>query len=210
MLHLDKDLLDQSLHAVRVHGYGDFFPEPPELSLITGKWDEVRDELSKIDLDIYESHDVIFAFAPKSRLNVRRVALLHPYDLIFYTGLVLSLRDAITSARLPPRENRVFSYHGDGVGNGLLYNEEPGYRTFRESISRRVTDGQSYVGITDIADFYSRIYQHRLVNALQAACGNALQDHIRVLEKMLIQFSENVSYGIHKTIQLFARAVTVP
>ena len=34
------------------------------------------------------------------------------------------------------------------------------------------------------------------MNALQAACGNALQDNIRVLEKMLTRFSENVSYGI--------------
>ena len=53
-----------------------------------------------------------------------------------------------------------------------------------------------FSGITDIADFYPPIYQHRLVNAVQAACGNSFQDHVRVLEKMLMRLSENVSYGI--------------
>lgn len=97
---------------------------------------------------------------------------------------------------MPLRENRVFSYNAEGAGDGILYNEEPGYREFRESITRRVSSAESYIGITDIADFYPRIYQHRLVNAVQAACGNSFQDHVRVLEKMLMRLSENVSYGI--------------
>jgi hypothetical protein len=197
VLRLSPDELDKSLLAIQRHGYGDFFPDPPELSLLVDKWDEIRAELAQVDLDLYEGHDVIFAFAPKSRLNVRRVALLHPYDLVFYTGVVLALRDGITSARLPLRENRVFSYHAEGAGDGILYNEDPGYREFRDAITRRVANNvEAYVGITDIADFYPRIYQHRLVNAVQAACGNSFQDHVRVLEKVLTRLSENVSYGI--------------
>jgi hypothetical protein len=79
----------------------------------------------------------------------------------------------------------------------MLYVDPPGYRDFTEAIARRVGGNPNlYVGITDIADFYARIYQHRLVNALQAACGPALNGYIRVLEKMLSRFSENVSYGI--------------
>jgi hypothetical protein len=197
MLHLTPDSLDQALNAIQVHGYGEFFPDPPEFSLLVSKWNEVRSELIQVDLDLYEGYDVIFSFAPKSRLNVRRVALLHPYDLVFYTALVLALRDGIGSARLPPSENRVFSYHGEGAGAGVLYTDTPGYREFRESIHTRISAfPESYVGMTDIADFSPRIYQHRVINALQAACGIAFRDHIRALEKMLSRFSENVSYGI--------------
>jgi hypothetical protein len=197
MLHLTTDQLDRALTAVLVHGYGDFFPDPPELSLLVNGWADIKGELAKVDLDQYDGYDVIFAFAPKSRFNVRRVALLHPYDLIFYTGLVLELRAGITSSRLPLRAKRVFSYHGEGAEDGILYTDEPGYGEFREAISRRVKKNRDcYVGITDIADFYPRIYQHRLVNAIQAACGAPLHDHVRVLEKMLARFSENVSYGI--------------
>src|SRR6185437_15917041 len=141
-------------------------------------------QLASIDLDLYEGHNVAFAFAPKSRLNVRRVALLHPYDLVLYTGLVLALRDGISTSRLQLHENRVFSYRADGADDGSLYNDWPSYRDFTETVTMRVYDRpSSCVGITDIADFYPRIYQHRLVNALQAACGDAQQGHIRVPEK---------------------------
>lgn len=115
MLRLTAEHLDNALTAIQMHGYGDFFPEPPELSLLVDRWDDIRAELVQVDLDLYEGHDVTFAFAPKSRLNVRRVALLHPYDPVFYTALVLALRDGITSSRLAARENRVFSYHAEGA-----------------------------------------------------------------------------------------------
>jgi hypothetical protein len=175
MLRLLPDQLDHALNAVLLHGYGDFFPEPPELSLLVDNWKDFRDELANVDLDLYEGHDVIFSFAPKSRLNVRRVALLHPYDVVFYTALVLALRDGICASRSPVQDKRVFSYHSETAADGILYNDKPGYREFRDAISGRVRrDKDCYVGITDIADFYPRIYQHRLVNALQAACGDAI------------------------------------
>jgi hypothetical protein len=69
MLRLSPDELDRALLAIQVHGYGDFFPDPPELSLLVAKWDEIRNELALVDLDLYEGYDVIFAFAPKSRLR---------------------------------------------------------------------------------------------------------------------------------------------
>jgi hypothetical protein len=107
----------------------------------------------------------------------------------------------------------VFSYQADGAAADRLYNEQPGYREFTDFLASRITaNPECFVGITDIADFYARIYQHRLVNALQAACGNTLQDHIRALEKMLKRFSENVSYGIPigpPASRLFGEAVLI-
>ena len=197
MLSLGELELDRALAAIQGHGYGDFFPDPPELSLLVAKWPEIRADLLRVDLDLYEGYDVTFSFAPKSRLNVRRLALLHPYDLVFYTALVLALPNGITAARLQLGADRVFSYRADTASPDMLYVDPPGYRDFTDAITRRVrANPNSYVGITDIADSYARIYQHRLVNALQAACGTALNGYIRVLEKMLSRFSENVSYGI--------------
>ena len=99
MLRLTESELDNALHAVEGHGYGDFFPEPPELALVKSNWDAIRGTLGQIDLDIYDGYPVLAAFAPKSRVNVRRVALLHPYDLIFYTALVLAVRDGLSQSR---------------------------------------------------------------------------------------------------------------
>jgi hypothetical protein len=197
MLKLGEPLLDLALEAVVHHGYGDFFPEPTEFGIVIANWDSLRPILADFDLDTYSGYDRIDTFAPKSRVNIRRVALLHPFDLLIYTALVLALRDEITSARLPHAESRVFSYRADGAPTGVLYNDTPSYDEFKESVNARVVEHPNgFVGITDIADFYPRIYQHRLVNALQAAAGGKKQDEIRALEKMLYRFSEGASYGI--------------
>jgi hypothetical protein len=196
MLFLNEVELDNALAAINRHGYGDFFPVPPEFDVVKANWPAIRAELSKVDLDIYEGYDIISSFAPKSRLNVRRVALLHPYDLIFYTALVLLLRDGISQSRLAGKD-RVFSYRADGATDGLLYTDNPNYRDFKEAIVQRIEQSPAlHVGVTDIADFYPRIYQHRLINALEAANGTGKQAYIRVVEKLLARFSQNVSYGI--------------
>jgi hypothetical protein len=197
MLRLTEAELDNALHALERHGYSDFFPEPPEFSLVKGNWGTIRGPLSQIDLDTYDGYPALFTFAPKSRVNVRRVALLHPYDLIFYTALVLALRDGLSRSRQAVGAGRVFSYQAEAAPDDALYNDNPSYRDFRDAVVHRIqASPESYVGITDIADFYPRIYQHRLVNALQAANGASRFGHIRVLEKMLNRLSENVSYGI--------------
>jgi reverse transcriptase-like protein len=197
MLKLDEGLLELALNAVVNQGYGDFFPEPTELGIAMANWDELRPFLASLDLDTYTGYDRIDTFAPKSRLNIRRVALLHPFDLLLYTGLVLALRDDITHARLPQNADRVFSYRADGAALGLLYSDSPSYSDFKRAVkSRADLNPDGFVGITDIADFYPRIYQHRLVNALQAAAGLSKQDYIRALEKMLFRFSDGASYGI--------------
>ena len=76
MLRLDEPLLNLALEAVVNHGYGDFFPEPTELGIVIENWDSLRPILADFDLDTYSGYDRITAFAPKSRLNIRRVTLL--------------------------------------------------------------------------------------------------------------------------------------
>ena len=110
MLKLSEASLDLALVTIGPHGYGDFFPEVPEFEIARSHWDELRPYLANLDLDTYTGYDRVKTFAPRSRLNSSRVALLHPFDLLFYTALVLALRDDITAARLPAKENRVFSY----------------------------------------------------------------------------------------------------
>ncbi len=196
-MNLSENSLDNALSALEHHGYGDFLPEPPEFQLLKDNWEALRPELAAIDLDTYGGHEGIGAFAPKSRLNVRRVALLHPYDLVLFTAVVLELRNAVSMSRLSVDQGRVFSYRADDAFDDVLYNSSPGYSDFRQAVmDRAVSQVICYVGVTDIADFYPRVYQHRLVNALQAASPSSQSDLIRVLEKMLSRFSDGTSYGI--------------
>ena len=196
MLKLGTRLVQRGLSATLSHGYGSFLPLPPELAIVKKNWTRLKGELGDADLDTYDGYSQIWCFAPKlSRLAVRRVELLHPFDFIFYTSLVLALRDGISRARLPA--NKVFSYRAEGVGASRLYDDTPSWSDFREAIRSKVSaGGASFVGFTDIADFYPRIYHHRLVNALQVSTGRTEKEYIRVLEKMLSRFSGGTSYGI--------------
>lgn len=197
MLKLEPQLLERGLAATLFHGYGTFIPDPPELTILKKKknWAGVKAHLANLDLDLYAGHNPIRIFAPKSKLNVRRVALLHPYDFILYTSLALALKDSISNARLPA--NRVFSYRSEGSGPKKLYSNSSSWRPFRDAAAERIAlNPDGFIGVTDIADFFPRIYQHRLVNALEAASTPAKKPHIRALEKILSRLAEGNSYGI--------------
>lgn len=197
MVKLSGSNLDAAFSAIQHHGYGSFFPLPPELPLIDKSWVDIRSHLEGIDLDTYPSYEALKTFVPKSRLNVRFVSFLHPFDLLFYTALVMILRDEIAASRLPLSSHRVFSFRSDKASEDMLYTSKPGYREFMNRQRQKVkTKKIQFVGIADIADFYPRIYQHRLKNALQAATSTDKRDVIRVLEKLLTRFSGGPSYGI--------------
>jgi hypothetical protein len=159
MPKLKQQLLERGMTAARFHGYGTFLPEPPEFALARKSWKDTKAFLLSTDLDTYEGYSPIRSFAPKSRLNVRRVSLLHPYDFIFYTSLVLALKEGIAKSRLSP--DRVFSYRTEKTTLKQLYAASPSFKDFKTAAAKRVTaNPDGFVGVTDIADFFPRIYQH--------------------------------------------------
>jgi reverse transcriptase-like protein len=195
MVTLKPQLLERGLAAATFHGYGTFLPEPPEFTLVRKNWKNTKAFLTSIDLDTYEGYSPIRSFAPKSRLNVRRVSLLHPYDFIFYTSLALAMKEGIAKSRLSA--DRVFSYRTEKTSIKQLYAASPSFKEFKAAAAKRVTaNPEGFIGVTDIADFFPRIYQHRLINALEATTAGTQRDKIRALEKMLFRFSEGTSYGI--------------
>jgi hypothetical protein len=52
----------------------------------------------------------------------------------------------------------------------------------------------AYIGVTDIVDFFPRIYLHRLQNGLDALAGNPLA--VRALMRLIQGWAEGTSYGI--------------
>jgi hypothetical protein len=105
--------------------------------------------------------------------------------------------DHIAASRLPIKSHKVFSFRSEKASGDMLYTSKPGYREFRDRQRRKIQVASiKFVGVADIADFYPRIYQHRLKNALEAATSNSQRDVIRVLEKLLLRFSGGPSYGI--------------
>lgn len=199
MFKLTDVELQNAFEAICHHGYSAMLPQPLEWQAVVTKWPEVKAFLSEIDLDLYSPYKPLRVFAPKSRANIRVVHLLHPEDMIIYTALVLIVKNDIESARISKRSRRVYSYRVDKSAANRIYDARGAHEEYLQQLaSKSKKVSTKFVGIADIADFYPRIYQHRLENVIQATASTQRGvDVSRVLVKKLIaKLMGRNSYGI--------------
>lgn len=199
MFNLEEQELENAFEAINHHGYSAMLPEPLEWVSVKSNWAAIRDHIKSIDLDTYSPYKPMKVFAPKNRANIRVVHLLHPQDLIIYTALVLIVKNDIEFNRISKKSKRVFSYRVDTSKNNVLYDATGAHDQYLAKLKAETEKAATkFVGIADIADFYPRIYQHRLENAVQAiAKGQRGIDVARVLVRKLISnLMNNNSYGI--------------
>jgi hypothetical protein len=199
MFMLTAAELDQAYAAINHHGYSTMLPDPPEWDTVKANWTVIRDVLDKIDLETYEPYKAMKVFAPKSRANIRIMHMLHPQDLLLYTALVLIAKNDIEANRLSVRAKRVFSYRVDIGKPNILYEMRGWREAYNKQLDAKAAKAQiKYVAIADIADFYPRIYQHRLENIVESvASTQRVRDVARVLVRKFIgNLMERNSYGI--------------
>lgn len=191
--------LDNAFAAINHHGYSTMLPDPIEWQVVQQNWAAIRGALEKIDLDTYEPYRPMKVFAPKSRANIRVTHLLHPQDLIIYTAMVLIAKDDIEAHRVATKAKRVFSYRADATSAHILYGSRGSYEAYQRQLEAKANKAAvKFVSIADIADFYPRIYQHRLENVIESVATNQrTHDVARVLVKKLIgNLMGRNSYGI--------------
>lgn len=199
LFKLSESELQNGFEAIEHHGYSALLPTPPEWSVLRSQWSDIKTEIAAIDLDTYTPTPPLRIYAPKNRATVRVVSLLHPVDLIVYTSLTLIVIDDLEANRIPVGKKTVFSYRADTSASNRLYRTDTAFPMFQARLKER--NGRArvgYVGIADIADFYPRIYQHRLENVIES-CSTTQRgrDVARVLAKKLIaNLSGSNSYGI--------------
>lgn len=197
--NLTEEELENAFAAIEHHGYSALLPEPPEWALIRENWSAIRADIAEKDLDTYAPYKVTRLYAPKSRATSRLVSLLHPQDLIIYTALTIIVKDDLERARLERRRQRVYSYRAIEGDSRKLYDSTGAFATFQKQLERKSRkSGYHFVAVADIADFYPRIYQHRLENVILAS---AQSDRARAVARVLVKkFLSNLmkkdSYGI--------------
>ena len=199
MFRLTNGELTNAYDAICHHGYSALIPTPTEWRVVGQNWDAIRNGLQSVDLEQYRPHTPLRVYAPKSRYNLRVVTLLHPLDLIIYTALVLIAKDEIEAARIPSAIRSVFAFRANPNRPNRLYDPEGSYDSYREELRARSTRTTGRVVATaDIADFYSRIYHHRLENALASLATNQrVRNATRILvRRFLGGLSNGNSYGI--------------
>lgn len=201
MSKLSESELDLGFESLKSHPYNTLFPSPYEWEIVTRNWTVIRQQLSLLDLYNYKPKPSVELYFPKQRNSFRIANLLHPYDAILYASLVRHFRDNIEAARDPFSFRRVFSFRAPiNKESPKLYDDAiiNAFRLYREAI-RKGTElySNGFIAITDIVDFFPRLDQHRLVNAVTATCKT---DHdlkmASFLEKMLFGFSGGKSRGI--------------
>ncbi|MCZ6606147.1 MAG: RNA-directed DNA polymerase [Alphaproteobacteria bacterium] len=191
--------LQNAFEAICHHGYSAMLPQPYEWQFVVERWLDVKSNLAQQDLDTYKPYKPLRVFAPKSRANIRVVHLLHPEDLLIYTALILIVKNDIENARISKTARRVYSYRIDASAPNRLYNVRGAHDTYLEQLMTKATKPSTkFVGLADIADFYPRIYQHRLENVIQAAASTQRgTDVARVLVRKLVSnLMGRNSYGI--------------
>jgi hypothetical protein len=196
MLKLQPESLDWALAHVLTRGDTDILPLPFEYEAIAFDWEPLRSHLADIDIDTFAVRDLRRCLAPKHGLGLRIATQLDPLDTLIICALVYEVGTQFEAVRVPKSENRVFSYRFLPAGDGQMYDPSVTYSSFRARSLKMAQERPSgYMVITDIADFFPRLYAHPMENAMRVAAASA-PDHARVITKLISAWNMSVSYGI--------------
>jgi Reverse transcriptase (RNA-dependent DNA polymerase) len=194
--------LEQSFRAsiknISKHGDTDIFPFPFETHLFHDNPDACVVILKTLH-DKFE--DSLAAYPPEIIVTLSQVGytgfrwatLIEPFWNAYYLALVIQIGDQIEAERIPESKEQVYSYRFAWEDSkGKLFKDST-WRNYKQRCLSLSQD-YDYVVVTDISDFYPRIYHHRIENALQRLPDPG--ENPKRIMKLLSMFSKNVSYGL--------------
>lgn len=194
-----RDSFNLAIKNVASYGDTDVFPFPIENRIFSDKPDAVHAQLQAIhdNFDEYLNRYAPVnqsALSPAGYTGFRWATQIDPLWNAYLLSLVIQLGKDIEGSRIPVERDVVFSYRfAPNEQSGALFDTSHGWRSFQ---AKSIEQAKKYpwVLVCDIADFYSRIYHHRLENALlQLSSGGGIHKRIMTL---LQKFSNNASYGL--------------
>lgn len=193
-----KDEFQFALENISRWGDTDVFPFAPENHILFDKSKEIAEFLHKLHPDINTAMEKDPPVNETSLQLVsyegfRWVSQLDPLWNAYLLGLVYSAHDKIENARLKVSKNRVFSYRFQPNSDRKSLFADDSWALFTAE-SERLAKLHSHVVVTDIADFYGRLYHHRIENALQQI--GAEPGVPKKVDRLLSAFSGGVSYGL--------------
>ena len=195
VVHVDEDSLNSALAHIERLGDTDIFPRPFEVAAIRYCWDDLCPYLLRQDLDTYATRPLRRCMVPKGRYAYRIATQLDPLDAIIYAGLVHQIGSDLEAYRVPPDEEVVFSFRFQRSEEGRIFSPSYNWAAFQRRSAELAHEGPyTHIVVADIADFFPRLYLHRIENTLQVATSNT--GPVRAIMKMLKQWNDNVSYGL--------------
>lgn len=195
-LILSDSALDWSLKHVLAWGDTDIFPDVFEFQAITDDWDNVKTEIQSIDILDWKVRPYRRCLVPKHRFGFRISTQLDPLDFLVFTALIREAGEKLEASRIPIAENIVHSYRFVPDADGRMFSDKYTYRSFQKaSHDACETYRPTHVVIADIADFFPRLYTHRIDNALDSALGIGHM-HSKAIKQLIGHWAGAYSYGI--------------
>lgn len=188
--------LDWALQHAQTWGDTDIFPEIFEFKAIQEHWNAVKASIQDTDVLTWTVRPYRRCLVPKHRFGFRISTQLDPLDFLVFTALVREVGEKIEAARIPAADNIVHSYRFAPEPDGRMFSEKYTYRSFQKA-SHDACDAlkPSHVVIADIADFFPRLYTHRIDNALDSALGIGHM-HAKAVRDLIGHWAGSYSYGI--------------
>jgi hypothetical protein len=194
-----RESLEFAVRCVAGHGDTDVFPFPLENHWLHDDTETVVELLAEIDSGFSKcvaSYPVTFtkALAGVGYTGFRAATQIDPIWNAYLLALTVEIAGDIERTRIPEVERTVFSYRllRDSA-RFTMFNPAVGWGAFQtEAIARSASS--EFVLATDVSDFYSRIYHHRLKNALMETTSN--KEAVSRIDTLLSHLSGNTSYGL--------------
>lgn len=165
---------EKAVENISRYGDTDIFPYPIEKSLFYDKKSEIVSLLTTIDKTMVsfnkfkEEYPIscIKTCIPSGYVGYRLATVIDPLWDAYLLSLVLSIAEDIEEKRMSLQKEAVFSYRLKLTDNDdKLFDKAINWKVFFQT-AKNIANDYSYVVKFDIADFYNRVYHHRLENTL--------------------------------------------
>jgi hypothetical protein len=181
----------RAVRNIIVDNRSDFILAPHFDIIFRDKSQELIQQLSSaLSSGTYEPQLPIQMSVPKQGILTRPGSILLPQDRLLYQGLI---EDLLEKMEEHMDRQRTFSHIPSGTNDRLFASSFEAWTAFQEKVE--TICGQSkFVLQCDVANFFETLPQHPLINSLEGSGCRA--ESVRLLEKILSSFRQNVSQGI--------------
>lgn len=161
--------------------------------------DAIANDCQAQNLRQYTPASAIETLTPKSWLGFRIAHQLTATDNVIYLASLLDCAPMLEAARLPKEHNEAFAYRYAEGDSFRIFESGRGYHQWLAHLSEfggtenPLSEDHPAI-ITDISDFYQRIYFHRLENVLEdAGCPTGPRE---LIKKIIKTTRARQSYGL--------------
>lgn len=196
MLTLKATSLDWAQAHAMKYGDTDVFPLPFEYEAIQFDWTNIKEYLQSQDVLTWTVRQHRTLLAPKAKYGFRVVTQLDPLDFIVFAAAVKEIAADLEASRILTSKHIIYSYRYAPTKEGRLFDPTIGFGKF-QSVCKTVLERHpefTHIASTDISDFYSRIYHHRLENALYSATDKG--NHVKAIMNLLSGWNGTETFGI--------------